>query len=84
MLISAPGMHQFFLHYQAPNMSTDSNKITNRTTPNIVGVYKIALQLLKTFDVMLPEMECILIGIRSTPQGNHSFISSEIITTKLE
>jgi hypothetical protein len=44
--------------YQVPNVSlVVFHKITNRATPNRVGVYTIALQIFKTFNLILPDME---------------------------
>jgi hypothetical protein len=44
----------------------DLHKITNRTSPNNVGLYKIAIQLYKTFNLLLPEKEWVRLNWQQT------------------
>ncbi len=55
------------LHFQVLNVSfVDLHKITKRASPNNVGLYKIALQLYKTFNLQLPEKEWVHLNWQQT------------------
>jgi hypothetical protein len=56
LLMSASGHAlRFCLHYQVPNVPfVDLHKITKRTSHQSVGLYKIAIQLFKTYNLLLP------------------------------
>jgi hypothetical protein len=44
------------LHFQFQDVSfVDLQKITKRASPHSVGLYKIAIQLFKTFNLSLPQ-----------------------------
>jgi hypothetical protein len=44
----------------------DLHKITKRASPNNVGIYKIALQLYKTFNLQLPKKELVNLNWQQT------------------
>ena len=67
-LMSASGKAlRVCLHFRVPNVSfVDLHKIIKRASPNNVGIYKISLQLYKTFNLQLPEKEWVNLNWQQT------------------